>query len=44
MTWFCAKDYVHWLDADRDGALLPRQELISSAQELVTRFLQAKSN
>ena len=44
MTWFCAKDYVHWLDADRNGELLPRQELISSAHELINRFLQAESN
>ncbi|MBQ8345174.1 MAG: tRNA (adenosine(37)-N6)-dimethylallyltransferase MiaA [Clostridia bacterium] len=37
MTWFSAKDYVHWLEVDPDGRLLPLSEWISAAEELAFR-------
>lgn len=41
MTWFSAKEYVHWLEADRDGVPLSRRELLASALETVEPFLRS---
>ncbi len=44
MTWFSAREYVHWLDADRNSEPLPCGELLASALELTTPFLNSRSD
>lgn len=34
MTWFAAKDYVEWLDAERDGCLKTFEEIVNNAEKL----------
>lgn len=41
MTWFSAKEYVHWLDADRDGAPLSREELLDASLNIIEPFLRS---
>jgi tRNA dimethylallyltransferase len=31
ITWFGAKDYVHWIEADRDGKMRSFEEILSDA-------------
>ena len=31
ITWFGAKDYVHWIDADRNGSMRPFEEILHDA-------------
>lgn len=42
MTWFSAKEYVHWLEADRDGEVLPREELLAAALKRIEPFLRSR--
>lgn len=34
MTWFSGKDYVRWIDADRDGAMRPFDSIVADAVSL----------
>ena len=35
MTWFSAKNYVKWIDADRDGAMRPYGDIVDDACRLI---------
>ena len=35
MTWFSSKDYVSWIDADKDGAMRPFDEILRDALSLI---------
>lgn len=34
MTWFGAKDYVHWITVDREGEMRPFEEILEEAQAI----------
>ena len=38
MTWFSSKNYVRWIDADRDGKMRPFEDILADACELVREF------
>ncbi len=35
MTWFGAKDYVRWIDLDRDGERRPENEILADALRMI---------
>ena len=35
MTWFSSKDYVNWIDADRDGNMRGFEEIFDEASVLM---------
>ena len=35
MTWFSSKDYVRWIDADRDGKMRPYGDIEADARKLL---------
>ena len=41
MTWFSAKDYVRWIDADRGGSLRPFDEIFREACDLWREFARS---
>jgi tRNA A37 N6-isopentenylltransferase MiaA len=34
MTWFSSKDYVRWLDVERDGSVKRFEEIVNNAEKL----------
>ena len=43
MTWFSSKGYVRWIDADREGAMRPFEDIFTEACELVKEHLNEKN-
>ncbi len=39
ITWFSAKDYVHWIDADENGEMRPFSHILADALALAREFL-----
>jgi tRNA dimethylallyltransferase len=37
ITWFGAKDYVHWVDADRDGSMRSFEEILEEALSVAAK-------
>ena len=35
MTWFSSKDYVKWIDADKDGEMRPYEDIVADACALM---------
>ena len=35
MTWFSSKDYVKWIDADREGCMRPYEDIVADALALI---------
>ncbi len=35
MTWFSSKNYVKWIDADKDGVMRPYREIVDDACRLI---------
>ena len=35
MTWFASKNYVKWIDADKDGAMRPYRDIVDDASRLL---------